>query len=135
MKISDLAKLTGVPKQTIHYYIRSGLLPKPQKLSNNSADYDESFVERIRLIKELQNDFFFPLPTIKKILWEHRGASKQAMLKLRMEYFRPLEHYLGTGVVGDAEFQKATGLAERWIFPAERVGPFEFKSRKRQKRL
>ena len=115
MKISDLAKLTGVPKQTIHYYIRSGLLPKPQKLSNNSADYDESYAERIRLIKELQTDFFFPLPTIKKILWEHRSASKQAMLKLRMEYFRPLEHYLGTGVVGDDEFRKATGLAERWI--------------------
>jgi len=115
MKISDLAKITGVPKQTIHYYIRSGLLPKPQKLSNNSADYDESYVERIRLIKELQNDFFFPLPTIKKILWEHRSASKQAMLKLRMEYFRPLEHYLGAGAVGDEAFRKATGLAARWI--------------------
>ncbi len=115
MKISELAKSTGVPKQTIHYYIRAGLLPKPRKLGSNSADYDESYVDRIRLIKELQNDFFFPLPTIKKILWEHRSASKQAMLKLRMEYFRPMEHYLGTGAEGDEAFLETTGLAQRWL--------------------
>ena len=115
MKISDLAKRTGVPKQTIHYYIRAGLLPKPRKLGSNSADYDDSYVDRIHLIKELQNDFFFPLPTIKKILWENRSASKQAMLKLRMDYFRPMEHYLGTGAVGDEAFLEATGLAARWL--------------------
>ncbi|MCB2189549.1 MAG: MerR family transcriptional regulator [Deltaproteobacteria bacterium] len=115
MKIGELAQKTEVPKQTIHYYIRTGLLPKPRKLGSNSADYDESYVDRIRLIKELQNDFFFPLPTIKKILWEHRSASKQAMLKLRSEFFRPVEHYLGTGVEGDEPFLEATGLAPRWL--------------------
>lgn len=115
MKISELAKKTGTPKQTIHYYIRSGLLPKPRKLASNSAEYDESYIERIRLIKDLQNEFFFPLPTIKKILWEHRSASKQAMLRLRMDYFRPMEYYLGKGVTGDQDFLEATGLAERWI--------------------
>lgn len=115
MKISELAKRTDVPKQTIHYYIRAGLLPKPRKLGSNSADYDESYVERIRLIKELQNDFFLPLPTIKKIMWENRSASKMAMLKLRTEYFRPMEHYLGTGVVGDEAFLKTTSLAARWL--------------------
>ncbi|MBI9076692.1 MAG: MerR family transcriptional regulator [Desulfatibacillum sp.] len=115
MKISELVNRTGVPKQTIHYYIRAGLLPKPEKTGSNSADYDKSYVERIHLIKELQNDFFFPLPTIKKVLWEHRSASKQAMLKLRMEFFRPMEHYLGTGVMGDEAFLQATGLAARWL--------------------
>jgi DNA-binding transcriptional MerR regulator len=115
MKISELARRTEVPKQTIHYYIRSGLLPKPRKMGSNSAEYDESYVERIRLIKELQNDFFFPLPTIKKILWEHRSASKQAMLKLRSEFFRPVDQYLGTGVEGDDAFLEATGLAPRWL--------------------
>ncbi|ACL04790.1 MerR family transcriptional regulator [Desulfatibacillum aliphaticivorans] len=115
MKISELVKCTGVPKQTIHYYIRAGLLPKPEKTGSNSADYDQSYVERIHLIKELQNDFFFPLPTIKKVLWEHRSASKQALLKLRMEFFRPMEHYLGAGVKGDEAFLEATGLAARWL--------------------
>ncbi|MFH1033423.1 MAG: MerR family transcriptional regulator [Pseudomonadota bacterium] len=115
MKIAELAKRTDVPKQTIHYYIRNGLLPKPRKLGSNSAEYDDSYVERIRLIKELQNDFFFPLPTIKKILWEHRGASKQAMLKLRTEFFKPVDQYLGTGAEGDEAFLAATGMAPRWL--------------------
>lgn len=115
MKIGELAKRTDVPKQTIHYYIRSGLLPKPRKLGSNSAEYDESYVERIRLIKELQNDFFFPLPTIKKILWEHRSASKHAMLKLKSEFFKPVDQYLGSGVEGDEAFLAATGLAARWL--------------------
>jgi DNA-binding transcriptional MerR regulator len=122
MKISDLAKRTDVPKQTIHYYIRSGLLPKPRKLGSNSAEYDESYVERIRIIKELQNDFFFPLPTIKKILWEHRGANKQAMLKIKSEFFRPVEQYLGTGIEGDEAFSQATGLAGRWLPPLKEWG-------------
>jgi DNA-binding transcriptional MerR regulator len=115
MKIAELAKRTEVPKQTIHYYIRNGLLPKPRKLGSNSAEYDESYVERIRLIKELQNEFFFPLPTIKKILWEHRSASKQSMLKLRTEFFKPVEQYLGTGVEGDEAFIATTGMAPRWL--------------------
>ncbi len=115
MKIAELAKRTDVPKQTIHYYIRNGLLPKPRKLGSNSAEYDESYVERIRLIKELQNDFFFPLPTIKKILWEHRSASKHAMLKIKSEFFKPVDQYLGTGVEGDEAFVEATGLAPRWL--------------------
>jgi hypothetical protein len=37
------------------------------------------------------------------------------MLRLRMDYFRPMEYYLGTGVRGDQAFLEATGLAERWI--------------------
>jgi DNA-binding IclR family transcriptional regulator len=31
MKISELVKRTGVPKETIHFYIREGLLRKPRK--------------------------------------------------------------------------------------------------------
>ncbi len=115
MKISELANKSKVPKETIHYYIRAGLLPKPTKLGSNQADYDESFVERIRLIKELQNDFFFPLPTIKKIMWENRSAKKLALLKLRSEYFRPVEQYLGTGVEGVEDFLGATKLSEEWL--------------------
>jgi DNA-binding transcriptional MerR regulator len=115
MKISELAKKADVPKQTVHYYIRAGLLPKPRKLGSNSAEYDESYVERIKLIKDLQKDFFFPLPTIKKIMWEHRGAAKQAQLKLRSEYFRPMEQYLGSGVKGDEAFLEATGLNPKYL--------------------
>jgi len=73
-KISDLARETGVPTGTIKFYIREGLLPKPTlKTGRNMAWYDHSFVERIRVIKELQQKRFLPLEVIKAIL-EHDSA-------------------------------------------------------------
>ena len=71
MKISQLVKRTGVPKETIHFYIREGLLRKPRKSGVNAAEYNESYVDRIRLIKDLRDNFYLPIPEIKKI--EHFG--------------------------------------------------------------
>ena len=74
MKISKLVQRTRVSKETVHYYIREGLLPKPRKRGRNIADYDEGYVERIRLIKELQDRYFLPLAVIKNIL-KHQKKS------------------------------------------------------------
>lgn len=122
MKISELVRRTKVPKETIHYYIRAGVLPKPRKLGPNVADYHEGFVERIRLIKVLQSDFFLPLPAIKKIMWHNRSASKRELLKLRIEYFRPLEQYLGARITGREAFLEATGLSRGWLARLQQWG-------------
>ena len=50
MKIRDLVQRTRVSKETVHYYIREGLLPKPRKRGRNIAGYNDSYVEDIRLI-------------------------------------------------------------------------------------
>jgi len=68
MKISELSRRTNVPKETIHYYVREGFIPRPRKKGKNVSDYDESFVERILLIKQIQDHFFLPLSLIKKII-------------------------------------------------------------------
>ena len=73
MKISKLSELTGVARDAIHFYIRQGLLPKPIKNKKNMAYYDESYVERIKLIKEFQTKRFLPLHVIKQILTESEG--------------------------------------------------------------
>ena len=67
LKIKELVQRTQISKETIHYYIREGLLPKPRKRCKNMADYDESYIEKIRRIKELQHDHFLPLGVIKDI--------------------------------------------------------------------
>jgi DNA-binding transcriptional MerR regulator len=51
MKISELVKITDVSKETIHYYIREGVLRKPRKTGKNTADYNETHVDQIRTIK------------------------------------------------------------------------------------
>ena len=112
MRISELVKKTGVPKETIHFYIREGLLRKPRKSGSNAADYTGGYVDRILLIKELRDSFYLPIPEIKKILKQARkqSPSDQAVSDLHNKYFRPLERLLSTELVGSDAFRDATGL-------------------------
>lgn len=67
-KMSDLVRLSGVSKQTIHFYLREGLLLPPVRSSKNMAYYDRSTVDDIRFIKELQEKHYLPLAVIKEVL-------------------------------------------------------------------
>ena len=68
LKMSELAEASGVSAGTIKHYLREGLLPEPVKTSRNMAYYPPEFVERIRLIKRLQEERFMPLRLIKGVL-------------------------------------------------------------------
>ena len=68
IKISELADLSGVPVATVRHYLREGLLPEPVKTSRNMAYYPPEFAERIRLIKQLQEERFMPLKVIRELL-------------------------------------------------------------------
>jgi DNA-binding transcriptional MerR regulator len=68
--MSELAEQSGVSAGTIKHYLREGLLPEPVRTSRNMAYYPPEFVERIRLIKRLQEDRFMPLRLIKGVMDE-----------------------------------------------------------------
>jgi DNA-binding transcriptional MerR regulator len=68
LRMRELERATGVGRETIRYYIREGLLPQPERRGRNVALYDESFVARIGLIKDLQRTRFLPLQLIKAVL-------------------------------------------------------------------
>jgi DNA-binding transcriptional MerR regulator len=70
LKMSQLAEASGVSAGTIKHYLREGLLPEPVRTSRNMAYYPPDFVERIRLIKQLQEERFMPLRLIKRVLDE-----------------------------------------------------------------
>ncbi len=70
LRMKELAEASGVPAPTIKHYLREGLLPEPVKTSRNMAYYPPEFVERIRLIKRLQEERFMPLKAIKAVLDE-----------------------------------------------------------------
>lgn len=53
MRISALARRTGVPVASIKYYLREGLLPPGRATSATQAEYDEDHVDRLRLIRAL----------------------------------------------------------------------------------
>ncbi|MEJ5376272.1 MAG: MerR family transcriptional regulator [bacterium] len=123
MKISELSRRTQVSKETIHYYVREGLLPRPRKLGRNVADYDEGYVNKILLIKQLQNHRFLPLSMIKKILRYQKGSvERESFLQLHDSYFRPVDQLLPTEVVGEEAFRNATGLGRKWLAKMEQWG-------------
>jgi len=90
LKISELAEASGVSAGTIKHYLREGLLPEPVKTSRNMAYYPEEFVERIRLIKQLQEERFMPLRVIKSMLDDDPDRAR-ALVELED---RILEHAL-----------------------------------------
>ena len=123
MKISELSRRTNVPKETIHYYVREGFIPRPRKKGKNVSDYDESFVERILLIKQIQDHFFLPLSLIKKIVKQRdKFPELKSLLELRIGYFSPLDQFLQKEVVGEDALAKATGMAKKWIAKFEEWG-------------
>ena len=68
LKISELAERAEVPVATVRHYLREGLLPEPVKTSKNMAYYPPDFADRIRLIKQLQEERFMPLRVIRDVL-------------------------------------------------------------------
>jgi AcrR family transcriptional regulator len=66
MKISELSLQSGVPKSTIHYYLRQGLLHPPQKTGRTMAYFDSSHLERLSLIKRLRRDLRIPIAFLKQ---------------------------------------------------------------------
>jgi DNA-binding transcriptional MerR regulator len=51
MRISELARQSGVSVPTIKYYLRLGLLETGRITAHNQATYDESHLRRLRLIR------------------------------------------------------------------------------------
>ena len=73
LKMSELAERSGVSAGTIRYYLREGLLGEGEDIvrtSRNMAYYPPEYVERIELIKRLQEKRFMPLRVIKNTLEE-----------------------------------------------------------------
>jgi DNA-binding transcriptional MerR regulator len=71
LKMSELAERSGVSAATIKHYLREGLLgdgADVMRTSRNMAWYPPAFVERIRVIKRLQEERFLPLRVIRRVV-------------------------------------------------------------------
>lgn len=68
LKIGQLAKISGVPVSTIKFYLKEGLIEAPVRSSGRMSYYGREHVDRIALIKKLQQERFLPLNVIKKIV-------------------------------------------------------------------
>lgn len=72
--IGQLATLAGVKPDTIRFYERSGLLPKPGRSPNGYRTYGKPALDEIRFIRKAQS-LGFSLDEIRRIL-NLRGLGK-----------------------------------------------------------
>jgi AcrR family transcriptional regulator len=77
LKISDLEKITGISRSTIHHYVNYGLMHRPHKTGHTMAYYDEGHVKRLEAIQKIKLDYLktaktsrIPLDVIKYRLSE-----------------------------------------------------------------
>jgi DNA-binding transcriptional MerR regulator len=111
LRMGELARASGVSAATIKHYLREGLLPEPVKTSRNMAYYPADFVERIRMIKQLQEERYMPLRVIKDLLEEDPDRAR-ALIELGD---RLLEHALA----GESERISAAEVRHRYEVPQD----------------
>jgi len=80
LKMHDLEKLSDFSRATINFYIHEGILPVPIKSAKNMAYYDETFVEKLRRVRELKKAGY-SLPQIKQFMNVKQGEENDIILQ------------------------------------------------------
>jgi AcrR family transcriptional regulator len=65
MHIKDLIRESGVARSMIHYYLREGLLPSPQKSGKTMALYTDAHLEILKYIRRLREEYDMPIAGIR----------------------------------------------------------------------
>jgi DNA-binding transcriptional MerR regulator len=71
LSIGPAAEQAGVSRQSLQYYLMLGLMEPTQVSSTGRRLFDKSAVERIKLIKRL-NESGYPLRAIRELFLEKR---------------------------------------------------------------
>lgn len=122
LRMRDLVRETGLSRQTIHFYLSAGLLPRPTKTGRNTAIYNQEHVRRARLIKDIQEKHFLPLRAIRALLEDTDDSSLSAEQR---SLIKELRVRLGAPVA--AHHRQRVLLAdvlEQNAIPASEIGEF-----------
>ncbi|MEM3486537.1 MAG: MerR family transcriptional regulator [Candidatus Methanomethyliaceae archaeon] len=93
LTIGELEKITGIPRTTIRYYIREGLVAPRKKTGKTMAYYTKEEAKRLRLIRKLREEKGLTIKAIKERLVgidaaEERFVSKIESIDRRQEIIR-----------------------------------------------
>ncbi|MBT2478922.1 MerR family transcriptional regulator [Streptomyces sp. ISL-94] len=68
MRLAELSERSGVSLATIKYYLREGLLQPGHRISATTADYDDSHLRRLRLVRAMIQVGKVPVATVREVL-------------------------------------------------------------------
>jgi DNA-binding transcriptional MerR regulator len=124
LKMSELAERSGVSAATIKHYLREGLLGSDDEVirtSRNMAYYPPAFVERVRLIKRLQEERFMPLRVIRELI----GSDPERVARLIELEDRILERAIAareTGRISKAKVRATYDVPQNVLDRLEELG-------------
>lgn len=75
LSIGAAAKKAGISRQSLQYYLMVGLLEPPEVMPTGRRLFDEKSIERIKLIKKL-NESGYPLRAIRELFLQGRTDLK-----------------------------------------------------------
>ncbi|GAA2462473.1 MerR family transcriptional regulator [Streptomyces pulveraceus] len=82
MRLSELSERSGVKTATIKYYLREELLPPGRRVTATQAEYDESHLRRLRLVRALIQVGRLPVATVREVLSHVDDASLGRTIRL-----------------------------------------------------
>ncbi len=124
LKISQLAERSGVSVGTIRHYLREGLLgpeSEVKRTSRNMAYYPAAFVDRVLLIKRLQQKRFMPLRLIGRLIAEDPERAS-AMIELEDRIVQSALARREEGTVSAGELRERVGLPANVLERLEQIG-------------
>ncbi|WP_329463643.1 MerR family transcriptional regulator [Streptomyces sp. NBC_01431] len=68
MRLAELSERSGVSTAMIKYYLRQGMLAPGRKVGATTADYDESHLRRLRLVRALIEVGRLPVAAAREVI-------------------------------------------------------------------
>jgi Cu(I)-responsive transcriptional regulator len=95
LTIGDLGKATGTKVETVRYYERIGLLPKPSRSTGNYRTYGASELNRLSFIRRAR-DLGFSLDQVRALLRlsDDRTGDCAAVDRIASEHLREVDRKL-----------------------------------------
>ena len=124
LKISELAERSGVSAGTIKHYLREGLLGSDDEVvrtSRNMAYYPPEFVDRIALIKRLQEERFMPLRVIREVMADDPDRASR-MIELEDRILERAIEARETGRVSRAKVRETYEIPQNVLGRLEELG-------------
>jgi DNA-binding transcriptional MerR regulator len=125
LKMRELAERSGVSAGTIKHYLREGLLGPGDdvvRTSRNMAYYPPDYVERLQLIKRLQEERFMPLRVIRELLVSDGSDRLARMIELEDRIIERATEAAERGRVSRSRVREVYDLPAEVLARLEEIG-------------
>jgi DNA-binding transcriptional MerR regulator len=112
VRMAELSTVSGVSVPTLKFYLREGLLPAGRPTAPNQAEYDETHVQRVRLVRALVEIGGLSIAAVRDVVaaLDSRRRSVASVVGVVHHALTP-----PSAVPDDAELAAARSEVDAWL--------------------